>query len=219
MIQITGIPRLNPYRRQSPLADFTICPRCKQTYQPRIRLALCPHPIISPQHLFPVCTQLATVQQASESDVTEMTPKRARKGPMFIKELRANGGFVSKACETVIISRQTAYRWRAEDPSFAAEWDRAVELATEDLEEEARRRAFEGFDEPVFYQGEVCGHIRKYSDSLLMFAIKARKPEYRDRITVDVKQLDSDIERELAILAARSQASIAGEVEGEEPIN
>lgn len=61
MIQITGIPRLNPYRhrRSSPDADFTTCPLCRQTYQPGVRLACCPHPIISPMRLFPVDTRIA----------------------------------------------------------------------------------------------------------------------------------------------------------------
>lgn len=134
---------------------------------------------------------------------------------MFIKELRENGGFVGKACEAVGISKQGVHNWRDSDPEFAAEWVRAVDLATEDLEKEARRRAHDGVDEPVFYQGEVCGHIRKFSDSLLMFTIKARKPEYRDKIQIDVNKLDADIERELALIAAGRQASSSGEVESE----
>lgn len=145
----------------------------------------------------------------------KLTPKRIRKAPMFLKELRENGGFVGKACEAVGISKQSVHNWRDSDPKFAADWDRAVELATEDLEKEVRRRAFHGVDEPVFYQGEQCGVIRKYSDSLLMFAIKARKPEYRDKITIDVNKLDADIERELALIAAGRQADTADEVESE----
>lgn len=134
---------------------------------------------------------------------------------MFLKELRENGGFVGKACEAVGVSKQAVHNWRGSDAEFAAEWDKAVDLATEDLEKEARRRAYNGVDEPVFYQGEICGHIRKFSDTLLMFTIKARKPEYRDKITIDVNQLDSDIERELAQLTAGGQAITSGEAESE----
>jgi hypothetical protein len=130
--------------------------------------------------------------------VTEVTPKRARKVPLFLKELRDNGGFVGKACEAVAVSKQTVYRWRAEDAEFAADWDRAVDLATEDLEKEVRRRAFHGVDEPVFYKGEVCGQIRKYSDSLLMFAIKARKPEYRDTVKITIVDADRLIDGAIA---------------------
>lgn len=143
------------------------------------------------------------------------TSKREKKAPKFLKELRENGGFIGKACEAVGISKPSVYAWREDDPAFAAEWDRAIDLATEDLEREARRRALNGVEEPVFYQGEECGRIRKYSDTLLMFTIKARKPEYRDKITIDVNKLDADIERELAIITAGSQAGTTGEAEGE----
>jgi hypothetical protein len=114
---------------------------------------------------------------------------------MFLKELRENGGFVGKACEAVAVSKQAVYNWRAEDATFAADWDRAVDLATEDLEKEVRRRAYHGTEEPVFYQGEVCGHVRKYSDTLLMFAIKARKPEYRDTIKLTLEDADKIIDK------------------------
>ena len=51
------------------------------------------------------------------------------------------------------------------------------------------RRALEGGEEPVFYQGKIVGSVRKYSDTLLMFMLKARRPErYRDRVGVDVAE-------------------------------
>ena len=41
-------------------------------------------------------------------------------------------------------------------------------------------------DEPVFYQGQVVGHIRKYSDNLLMFLLKAHWPEkFRENVSID----------------------------------
>lgn len=126
---------------------------------------------------------------------------------MFLKELRENGGFVTKACEAAGISKPAVYNWKKTDEDFAEEWDRVIEVATEELEKECRRRAYEGVEEPVFYQGAVCGHIRKYSDTLLMFTIKERKPSYRDKLTLDVEQLRSDIERELAQLATGRAAN------------
>lgn len=48
--------------------------------------------------------------------------------------------------------------------------------------------------------------------------LERRYPETfgrRDRITVDVNQLDSDIERELAAITAGSEAKTTGEAEGE----
>jgi len=71
---------------------------------------------------------------------------------------------------------------RQADAEFAARWKEADNLAVERMEAEADRRAVEGIDKPVFYQGKRSGEIREYSDSLLMFRLKARRPEvYRDR--------------------------------------
>ena len=40
--------------------------------------------------------------------------------------------------------------------------------------------------EPIYYKGELVGHVRKYSDALMMFLLKAHRPDkYRDNIKVD----------------------------------
>jgi hypothetical protein len=76
------------------------------------------------------------------------------------------------------------YKWRAADVELAAAWDDALEAGTDLLEDEALRRAKDGYDEPRFYEGEVCGHVRKYSDTLAIFLLKARRPEkYSDKVT------------------------------------
>jgi hypothetical protein len=66
-------------------------------------------------------------------------------------------------------------------------WDDAIAEYVEKMESEADRRAIEGTNKPVFYQGEQCGVIREYSDSLLMFRLKRLDPAYRDRHDVNVK--------------------------------
>ena len=59
-------------------------------------------------------------------------------------------------------------------------------MATDTLEMEARRRASLGVEEPVYYQGQVVGYVRKYSDVLLMFLLKAQRPEkFRDNHKID----------------------------------
>jgi hypothetical protein len=56
-------------------------------------------------------------------------------------------------------------------------WDDAVEVGTQRLEDEAIRRATEGWEEPVYQRGELVGHVRRYSDALLMFLLRGRRPE------------------------------------------
>ena len=72
--------------------------------------------------------------------------------------------------------------FRKSDADFDKRWRDADELAIERMEAEADRRAVDGTDKPVFYQGERCGEVREYSDSLLVLRLKARRPEvYRER--------------------------------------
>ncbi len=111
---------------------------------------------------------------------------------MFLEEL-ARTGNVSAAAKKAHHSRQDAYKERnpegkdqtgqLEAQEFAAAWEAALEVATDMLELEARRRAEQGTLEPVFYQGEVCGKVKKYSDTLLIFLLKAHRPEkFRETI-------------------------------------
>ena len=111
-----------------------------------------------------------------------LTPIKKEWQAKFIKELCRTGN-VSSACRKAKISRTVAYEDKAADPVFAAAWDEALEIATEALELEARRRAEKGVLEPVFYQGKRVGAIRRYSDTLLMFLLKAHRPEkYRENV-------------------------------------
>lgn len=89
---------------------------------------------------------------------------------------------VSASCRAAGISHSAAYALRDKDGDFAAAWDDALEQAYDHLEAEARRRAFEGTEEPVFYQGLECGTVRKYSDSLAMFLLKGyRRKRFGDK--------------------------------------
>ena len=70
---------------------------------------------------------------------------------------------------------------RQRSKRFAAQWDNALEEATDLLEAEARRRAFTGIDKPMFFKGEVVGSTKKYSGPLLMFLLEAHRPQkFRD---------------------------------------
>lgn len=91
-------------------------------------------------------------------------------------------GTVTDAAESAGIARCRHYEWRAEDSDYARAWLDAEDRYAEKLEREADRRAVEGVEEPLTYQGEVFGKVRKYSDNLLMFRLKALKPDkYRER--------------------------------------
>lgn len=100
-----------------------------------------------------------------------------RKKGILLRELRRTGN-ITISSKIACVSRRWTQKLIARDPEFKAAVDLAVYENTEQMLEEARRRAYEGVEEPVFYQGNVCGHVRKYSDTLLMFKIKGERPEY-----------------------------------------
>lgn len=122
---------------------------------------------------------------------------------------------VGKAAAAVGISRYTAYIWRNEIPEFAEAWDRAMKAGLLMLEDEAHRRGFDGVDEPVFHQGSQCGTVRKYSDTLAIFLLKAHAPEkYREKSSMELTGANggpvllSDTERaaKLAAILATAKA-------------
>ena len=91
---------------------------------------------------------------------------------------------VSSASKLINVSREYMYRVRKLEKNleFAEAWDDALQVGVDTLEEEARRRAYLGVDEPVYYQGKQCGSIKRYSDTLLIFLLKAHRPDkYKDR--------------------------------------
>lgn len=123
-------------------------------------------------------------------------------------------GNVSLACKTVEIDRATAYRHKKDDTEFSEAWEAATQDAADILEAEAWRRANEGVDEPVFYKGQVCGHVRRYSDLLIMFLLKGIRPEkYREKVMLSPGELDKLIEREFA--KGRGEESNEGEARKE----
>jgi len=136
------------------------------------------------------------------------TPK---KPPRWIKGFLAalgTTGNVSVACGAVGIDRRTAYNRRDADESFAEAWSDALDQSADLLEEEARRRAYQGVRRLKFDHGkpimvpalgddglvikdqdgnpELVPYVEhEYSDVLLIFLLKGIRPEkYRERTDV-----------------------------------
>ena len=114
----------------------------------------------------------------------KLTPARQRH---FLKALSESGS-VSTAAAVAGTSRTRVYELRKADPAFAAAWDEAEEIATDRLEEEARRRALEGVSEPLVSAGKLVRGddgkpimIQRYSDRLLAELLRARRPPPRER--------------------------------------
>lgn len=93
------------------------------------------------------------------------------------------GFSVSRAAREARIGRSALYAWRRDDDGFADQWSDALEEGSDRLEDEMLRRAVDGVERPIYHQGKLVGHVREYSDTLLIFMLKARRPEkYRDKL-------------------------------------
>lgn len=109
---------------------------------------------------------------------TKVTPEKRAK---FLSIL-AECGNVTRAAEESECGRIMLYKIKSQDEEFSAAWEEAADIGAKRLEDEARRRAVEGWQEPVWYQGDQVGTVRKYSDTLLICLLKAHHPEkYADR--------------------------------------
>lgn len=119
--------------------------------------------------------------------------------PSFIAAL-AGGATVSDAAAECLVDRATVYRHLKTDKEFAAAFVDAEKQSADALEREARRRATQGVDkvklfmgQPVYVPVDKDGKMvspndsayvqsiplieRDYSDTLLIFLMKARNPQ------------------------------------------
>lgn len=107
------------------------------------------------------------------------------------------GYSISHACREVGVSSEVLHNRMRGDAGLAQLVQDAIASGTEFLEDEARRRATAGFEEPVYQGGAQVGTIRKYSDTLLIFLLKGRNPgKYKDR--VDLSNADGSLMAPLA---------------------
>jgi len=144
----------------------------------------------------------------------EWTPARKKK---FLEALAA-GGTVALAVKAADMSRAAAYDLRNKAPDFDAAWNDAFETGTDLLEQEAERRAL-GWAETRYAANGEAYEIFKCSDVLLIFMLKARRPEkFRERmeqlvleqrrIVIDLVKVVTDPESGRLVLADDHQPSL-----------
>jgi hypothetical protein len=108
--------------------------------------------------------------------------KTREKQAKFLEQYVATGE-IGPAARAAGIERTTHYVWMKRCASYKARFEEAQRMRVEVLETEVRRRALVGWLEPVYYKGQKLGDVRKFSDVLLIFALKAERPEkYRERV-------------------------------------
>jgi len=123
----------------------------------------------------------------SDDEIRELETRQMARGKLrqraFLAAFRETGS-VTVAARAARVSKNAHVKWM-KDPEYAAEFEKARAEAAQSLEDEAVRRAREGWKEPVFYRGKICGYTHRYSDPLLMFLLRGWQPaRYRDRTEI-----------------------------------
>jgi hypothetical protein len=96
----------------------------------------------------------------------------------FLEGIRLKAS-VYHAAQYASVGRTTVYRWLQEDAEFA----QAVSDATEDAGDKLESSVYE----------------RAFRDNLLaMFWLKAHRPKFRDKVTVDVDDLREQIQEKMS---------------------
>ena len=114
------------------------------------------------------------------------TTRTPEKDTRFFEAV-AGGLPIGEAAAAAGYSRRSVYEYKEADAEFASRWQEADDLAVDRMEKEADRRALDGTEKPVFHQGNECGRIREFSDVLLMFRLKGKRPKiYRDNASVEL---------------------------------
>lgn len=97
---------------------------------------------------------------------------------IFLTKLRSCG-VASIAAREVGRSEASFQRERRDNEAFSAAWDWALREAADLLVVEAKRRAMDGVDKPIFYKGDEVATVKEYSDSLLIKLLEGLHPEFK----------------------------------------
>jgi len=119
----------------------------------------------------------------------------------------ARSGSVTYAATRSGIERRTLYRRKAHDEAFAAQWDEALQLGIDRLQDDAMRRALHGTERAVFRNGKQVGSTQQYDNKLLQFLLRAHRPEvYGEKKQSAAPPLPFDLAQRLAASAPRLDA-------------
>jgi hypothetical protein len=88
-----------------------------------------------------------------------------------------------KAAEACGMDVRNHWFWLAKDEAYAEAFARAVRLAADSLEDKLIDLAMQGYEEGVWFKGQLIGKERRYLPTLLQQAVNAALPEkYKYRV-------------------------------------
>lgn len=140
---------------------------------------------------------------------TKFTPEVKEE---FLDLLRTTAN-ISASARSVGISPSTVNAHRLRYPEFDQQCNDALEEAIDYMELEAARRAFQGVERAIYYQGQVVGKETVYSDTLTVKTLEALRPsKWAKNSNVNIKQeieiKDSTVQTKLLKMLGYNEADI-----------
>lgn len=158
-------------------------------------------------------------------DRIHWTPERKKK---FLKAFEKSGN-VTKAAESVKMSRRAVYALRARDADFAMHMDEAKEVAIDELEAVAHARAVGGWDEVTYELKSIevddphseepriitelveTKRVRRYSDTVLLRLLEAHDDRFKRGVTLEAgKKLEAGMKTLADLISAADEAEDEG---------
>jgi len=137
---------------------------------------------------------MTTAHDSQSTDSIELTPpdqylftgdiSTVENKRKFIEAFRAEGS-VYHAAQVVGIHRTTVYKWLEADAEFGTALDDSREDCYDQAESSVFRKALAG------------------DSLLLMFYLKAHRPKFRDKVTIDVEVVKNEIQERIQQLGLR----------------
>lgn len=136
----------------------------------------------------------------------------------FVEHYVALGFNFKAAAKAIGRDVRTLYRHRETDEAFRTALVEARAAMLDAVRAEIYRRAVEGVERRVYYQGVELETVREYSDTLLVLMAKSL-PEYREAIDVNVAGTvdlsDTQIAARLSAIIAAARQRRGEVLEGE----
>lgn len=162
---------------------------------------------------------LQAIARITETSLTgpnfvKFTPEKKEK---FLEFLRKNGN-ISVSAKNIGVTYCTVKRHQQDYPEFNAAVEEAILESVGYAESEIQRRAFEGVEKGIYYQGKKVGTEKVYSDTLALRWVEAYNPSrWSPKSSVDLNQnvniSSSDAKNKLlSMLNVSEEEIIEGEI-------
>ena len=130
------------------------------------------------------------VKPADRKNIKQFNTFPEKKREQFLTLLSETNN-VTKSAKTVGVTYQFIQKLVKHDPIFAEQFDEALEIATDNLEEALYNRGLHGTEKGIYFQGEKIDTVREFSDTAAIFLLKGLRPErYRDKSSVEITGKD-----------------------------